>query len=435
MIPRRIASTLINSLKGGVVPRIGLPYITVGRTIEIQALLHDIAIIGDGGAAFRFIVGAYGSGKSFLIQTIRNYAMDRNFVVADADLSPERRLWGNKGQGLATYRELARNLATKTRPEGGALALILDRWISSVQNEIVSEGLSAEDAAFPQAVSDRIHAVVSELCDMIHGFEFSRLLSLYYSASIQGDDETKHNVLRWFRGEYSGKSEAKATLGVSLVINDNNWYDFVKLLALFLKRAGYSGMLILMDELVNIWKIHHAITRQYNYEKILAMYNDILQGKARHLGILMGATPQCIEDRRRGVFSYEALRSRLEEGKFGKKGIHDILAPIIRLEPLSNEEMLILVEKLAAIHADVFEYERAITEDELAEFITMESARVGADVHITPREVIRDFIELLNIAHQHPETPVTELLSSDSFVHAKPIDPDESAEPFAEFDI
>ena len=281
-IPKRIASAVINSLKGGVVPRIGLPYITVGRATEIDALLHDVDIIADGGASFRFIVGKYGSGKSFLLQTIRNHVMDRGFVVADADLSPERRLQGTKGQGLATYKELIRNLSTKTRPEGGALTLILDRWISAVQSEAaVESGLSPEDPAFGKLVEKKIFSVIAALNEMVHGFDFARLLTIYYHAAVEGDDEKKALVVKWFRGEYNTKSEAKAELGVNIVITDDDWYEYIKLFAVFLKKAGYNGMLVLIDELVNIYKIPNSITRQYNYETILTMSNDTLQGKAQ----------------------------------------------------------------------------------------------------------------------------------------------------------
>ena len=307
-VPRRIAQTILNSLKGGVVPRIGLPYIAVGRKNEIEALLHDVDIIAEGGASFRFIVGRYGSGKSFLIQTIRNYVMDRGFIVADADLSPERRLQGSRGQGLATYRELISNLSTKTRPEGGALTLVLDRWISGVQSEAVREtGLMPGDAALTQAVDQKIYAVTSAISEMVHGFEFARLLSRYYHAYLEGDDETKAKVVRWFRGEYALKREAKEELGVNILITDDDWYDYLKLFAVFFRHAGYAGMMIMIDELVNLYKIPNAITRQYNYEKLLTMYNDTLQGKAQYLGIIMGSTPQAIEDRRRGIYSYEAL--------------------------------------------------------------------------------------------------------------------------------
>ena len=419
-VPKRISQTVLNSLKGGVVPRIGLPYITVGRKSEIEALLHDVEIISEGGASFRFIVGRYGSGKSFLLQTIRNYVMDRGFIVADADLSPERRLQGTRGQGLATYRELIGNLSTKTKPEGGALTLVLDRWISNVQSEAVQEtGLMPGDPALTQAVDRKIYAVTASVSELVHGFEFARLLSAYYHAYVSGDDETKAKVARWFRGEYNLKREAKEELGVNIIITDDDWYDYLKLFATFFRLAGYAGLMIMVDELVNIYKIPNTITRQYNYEKMLTMYNDTLQGKARYLGIIMSATPQALEDKRRGIYSYEALRSRLSEGKFSRPGARDLLAPVIRLEPLTAEEMLVLCEKLAQMHADLYGYPRRLVTDDLVAFIKVEYGRIGADQNITPREVIRDFIELLDLLYQHPAMTLAELLESDEFSFAK----------------
>lgn len=418
-VPKRIAQTVLNSLKGGVVPRIGLPYITVGRKEEIEALLHDVDIIQDGGASFRFIVGRYGSGKSFLLQTIRNYVMDKNFVVVDGDLSPERRLQGSKGQGLATYRELIQNLSTKTRPGGGALTLILDRWINSVQSQVAQSGIANDDPKFEAEVDKKIYAVISSLNELVHGFDFAKLLNMYYHAYMSNDDETKAKVLKWFRGEYSHKTEAKKDLGVDIIISDSDWYEYLKLFAAFFRQAGYAGLMIMIDELVNIFKIPNAISRQYNYEKILTMYNDTLQGKAKYLGIIMCGTPQAIEDRRRGVYSYEALRSRLATGKFVQNGARDMYAPVIKLQPLTAEEMLVLTEKLAGMHANLYGYERTITDDDLAQFIKIEYARVGADTNITPREIIRDFIELLDIVWQNPDTKITDLLNSDRFNYAK----------------
>ena len=400
-VPRRIAAVIINSLKGGVVPRIGLPYVTVGREREIQALLHDLDLVADGGASFRFLVGHYGSGKSFLLQTIRTHAMGRGFVVADADLSPERRLQGGQGQGLATYRELVRNLSTKTRPEGGALSLVLDRWVAALREETDPEG----------ALARQLEPVRELVC----GFDFSRVLELYWHASLEGDDDRRAGVVRWLRGEFRTKTEARSELGVNACITDDTWYEYLKLLAQFLVGAGYQGLIVLVDELVNLYKIPNATSRQYNYEKILTMYNDTLQGKARHLGIIMGGTPQSIEDRRRGVFSYEALRSRLTQGRFAGAGLSDLLAPVIHLEPLTYEELLVLIEKLAEIHAGYFGYERTVTEAQLVSFLKIEFGRVGADTHLTPREVIRDFIELLDIACQNPGADVDELLRSDAF--------------------
>ncbi len=395
-VPKRVAAVILNSLKGGVVPRIGLPYITVGREVEIRALLTDLSLIANGGASFRFLVGRYGAGKSFLLQTIRTHAMGEGFVVADADLSPERRLQGGQGQGLATYRELIRNISTKTRPEGGALNLILDRWVASCAD--------ADESA--------VNAQLAPLEEMVHGFDFSRMLRRYRAAVSEGDEETMSRVTKWIRGEYRTKSEARAELGSSTIISDDDWYDYVKLIARFLVCSGYKGMLVLIDELVNLYKIPNAITRQYNYEKILTMYNDTLQGKAQYLGMIMGGTPTSIEDRRRGVFSYEALRSRLAQGRFAREDLKDMLAPIIRLQPLTYEELLVLIEKLMQIHAGYFGWTPTLTENDLVDFLKIEFGRVGADTHLTPREVIRDFIELLDILCQNPDANVAELLQS-----------------------
>ena len=393
-VPKRVAAVILNSLKGGVVPRIGLPYITVGREVEIRALLTDLSLIADGGASFRFLVGRYGAGKSFLLQTIRTHAMGEGFVVADADLSPERRLQGGQGQGLATYRELIRNISTKTRPEGGALNLILDRWVASCAD--------ADESA--------VNSQLAPLEEMVHGFDFARMLRRYRAAVSEGDEEATSRVTKWIRGEYRTKSEARAELGSSTIISDDDWYDYVKLIARFLVCSGYKGMLVLIDELVNLYKIPNAITRQYNYEKILTMYNDTLQGKAQYLGMIMGGTPTSIEDRRRGVFSYEALRSRLAQGRFARDDLKDMLAPIIRLQPLTYEELLVLIEKLMQIHAGYFGWTPTLTENDLVAFLKIEFGRVGADTHLTPREVIRDFIELLDILCQNPDANVAELL-------------------------
>ncbi|HWT73502.1 MAG TPA: ATP-binding protein [Mobilitalea sp.] len=434
-VPNRIANILINALKGGVVPRVGLEYITVGRTQEIAAILHDIEMIEEGSASFRFIVGKYGSGKSFLLQTIRNYATAKGFVVVDADLSPERRFAGTKAQGLATYKELIQNLSTKSKPDGGALPLILEKWISGIQATVKAQPDVSEDE-FDDLVERQIYAVASSLEGMVNGFEFAKAVVTYWKAYKQDDTAMKSNVLRWFRGEYPTRKEAKDDLGINFIVNDETWYDFLKIFAAFLVGAGYKGMLVVIDELVNIFKIPNSITRANNYEKILTMYNDVLQGKASHIGFLMGGTPQCIEDKYKGVFSYEALRSRLAEGHFATADIKDLSAPIIRLQMLSQEEMYILVEKLLNIHAQLYNYTPTLSHDELVYFLTVEYNRVGAETHITPREIIRDFIELVNILHQNPQKSVSEILGGNSFEMAKGGLSDEDIhKEFLEFEV
>ncbi len=366
------------------------------------------------------MVGRYGSGKSFLLQTIRTHVMDRGFVVIDADLSPERRLMGTKGQGLATYKELIQNMSTKTKPDGQALPLILEKWISGIKTQVMQEiGENADEKEFSKKVKSKIFENISSLEGMVHGFDFAKVINMYYEAYEESDDEKKSKVLKWFRGEYSTKTEAKNELGINIIITDDNWYEYVKLFAIFLVNAGYKGMLMLIDELVNLYRIPTSVTRQYNYEKILMMYNDTLQGKAKYLGIIMGGTPQCVEDTRKGIFSYDALRSRLTEGKFASEDIVNLLSPIIRLKRLTPDEMFILTEKLRDIHSDLHEYKSELTQDDLMQFIKIEYERVGANTNITPREVIRDFIELLDILYQNPNKTFADIIGNEKFEFAK----------------
>ncbi|HHX78958.1 MAG TPA: DUF2791 family P-loop domain-containing protein [Acholeplasmataceae bacterium] len=435
-IPKRIATTIMNSLKGGVVPRIGLGYITVGREQEINALLKDIEIIKDGGATFRFIVGRYGSGKSFLLQTIRSYAMDLGFVVVDADLSPERRLTGSSGQGVATYKELMQNMSIKTRTEGGALPVILQKWLLGVEAEIMEEkNISRNDLSFQRHVESKIYEMIYKLEGVVSGFDFAKALLLYCEATYNLDEDIKSKVMKWFRGEYHTKTESKKELGINAIINDSNWYEYLKIYSLFFKEAGYSGLLVMIDELVNIFKVPNSITRQYNYEKILTLYNDTLQGKANNLGIIMSGTPEAIEDTRRGVFSYEALRSRLEDSRFANDEIRDLLAPIIRLSPLTSEETFVLIEKIAFIHSDLYEYDLKVTADDMMYFIKVEYERLGASKNLTVREVIRDFIEILNILYQHPEKTFHDILEKEDFEYTNPEEAEDILEEFVGFEI
>lgn len=436
-VPKRIATMLLNSLKGGVVPRTGLGYIAVGREKEINALLNDVSIIEDAGATFRFVVGKYGSGKSFLLQTIRSHVMDKGFVVVDADLSPDRRLVGNKGQGLATYRELIQNMSTKTRPDGKALPLILEKWLQNLQTEIIQNNeVSPSDPRFIGLMEAKIFEKTSAIEGLVHGYEFAKIINLYFQGYINSDEDLKNKALKWLRGEYNNKTEAKQEIGINLIISDEDWYEYIKIFAEFLVMAGYKGMLLLIDELVNIYKIPNQIARQYNYEKILTLYNDTLQGKAKYLGIIMSGTIDCVEDTKRGIFSYEALKSRLEDSRFTDNNTRDFLAPIIRLQPLTPEEMTILVEKLTQIHADLYDYEPRIQEQEMVEFIKVEYARIGADSHITPREVIRDYIEILNTLYQYPEKTLLGIINGENFEFAKNITTEEEInQEFANFEL
>ena len=437
-IPKRVSTALLNALSAGVVPRIGLDNIAVGREQEIAAVSQDLENIAEGGATFRFVIGRYGSGKSFMLQLIRNQAMEQGFVVADADLSPERRLSGSNNQGVATYRELMGNIATRTNPSGGAIALILEKWISGILNQVAQNtGKRLNDEGFDDQVELKIREVVDNLEGLVHGFDFANVIIAYWRGYREDDNDKKDAALRWLRGEFANKTEAKSALGVRVIIDDDTWYDYIKLFAKFVSDIGYKGLLILLDEAIHLYKITHAASRQSNYDKLLAMFNDTMQGKAEHLGILVGGTPQFLEDTRRGLHSDEAWRTRLAKSRFLKDGLKDTSAPVVQLEPLTLEELSKLLRRLAEVHAVHYNSKKALSARELEEFKQVVVNRLGAEKLSTPRDVVRDFISVLNILQQNPELTFKELIHSSNFQSnstEKNSGGDEQAE-FAEFTL
>ena len=416
-VPRRILSSLLSSVSAGVVPRSGAPYIAIGRKDEIAAFLSDLEEINEGGGAMRFLIGRYGSGKSFLIQLVRGYALERDFLTADCDLSPERRLCGSGHGGISTYRELMKNLASKSSPDGGALSKIILRWTSKLRNELIDGGISPDSEELNRQLNRRVHAELDELEFMVGGFDFARVVFEYYTAGISDGEDSNAKMsacLRWLRGEFATKTEAKAALGfpVSVIIDDDNWYDFIKLWAALSRKIGYRGLVVFIDECVNLYKIPNRISRENNYEKILSMFNDTLQGRAPGLDIIFGGTPQFLEDTRRGLFSYEALRSRLCDSRFALDGFKNLIGPVIRLKRLDDDELFALIQRITSLYSQYYNWECTVTNEDRLKFLNICLSRAGADSMITPREMLRDYMTVLNILMQNPEASFDDVVGN-----------------------
>ncbi|MEC4812192.1 MAG: ATP-binding protein [Scytonema sp. PMC 1069.18] len=434
-ISKKVSTALINSLSAGVVPRIGLEHIAVGREKELESLLQNLEDIAEGVAAFRFIIGNYGSGKSFMLQMLRNRAMEQGFVVADADLSPERRLAGSNNEGVATYRELMSHLATKTRPDGGALVSILEGWINKIQQEVAKEtGMRPNDEGFDDQVEEKIREVVQYIEDLVHGFDFGNVIVAYWRGYRLDDDDLKNAALKWLRGEFTTKIEAKAALGVRVIIDDDTWYDYIKLVARFVAEIGYKGLLVFLDEAVHIYKIHTTVTREKNYNRLLGMFNDVMQCKAEHLGIFIAGTTRFLEDQNRGLFSDSAWQRRTKESRFvTQAGVQEFLGPVMRLNPLSEEEILTLLQRLAEIHAFNYGYEKTLTIRDLKNFVKEILSRLGAEALLTPSEIVRDFMSVLNILHKNQNLSFSQLVHGADFqptVAGQDIDKDDDVAEF-----
>lgn len=354
----------------------------------------------------KFFIGSFGSGKSFIQALTQQIAFKENFVVVKADFTPERRLYGSDGKAVATYSELMKNMATATKPEGNALASILEKWISEVQTRVMQEkghgSVGFDDPTFVRDVEQEIGEAVANMDDLTGGFDFSRVLSLYFRGFIEDNDELQRNALRWLRGEYRTRIEARTNLGVRGIIEDVTYYDYLKVFAKFVQQIGYAGLVVNFDEAINLYKITHPQTRDKNYESILKIYNDALQGNVEGLYITFGGTPEFLEDERRGMFSYGALKRRLESNRFETTEFRDLSQPVVKLTPLNHNDIFLLLTKLQDVHSAHHDYQPNITRDEIAFFLKTEFARPGAAEHKTVGDIIRNFLGAMNIIHQNP---------------------------------
>ena len=401
-VPKRTLNTLMNAISSGVVPRRGLEYIAVGRKKETQTFVNDLDETADGGGAFRFISGRFGNGKSFMTQMVRNYAMDKGFVVMDADLAINRRITGSKGEGMNTYRELVKNTAYRTRPEGGAVDPILQEWAESLCDE-----LGGRDEVTLDGVRHIVRQKTADMASMQYYRDFATVLSQYvYSYLTDQEDDP---AIRWLKGEYDLKSNVRKDLGVSTLVDDSDWYEIIKLWTRLFVTLGYKGMVVFLDEAVVLYKLQNKVSRSNNYERLLTMFNDIMQGKSSYLSMYVCGTPEFIQDPNRGLYSYEALKSRLVSGRY-ETGYDNYLGPVINLRPLSNEEIFVLLRTVKGLHEQRYGYTSDIDDRKLEIYLkTVLSGSVSSSM-LTPREITRDLISLLDTLHQNPQATFEQLV-------------------------
>lgn len=411
----RDRDALIQSLRAGVTPRMGTKHIQVGRDAEIAALDKDLDRIAEGGAAFRLVIGEYGSGKTFFLNLVRGEAMARQLVVAHADLNPGRRLQASGGEARSLYAELTKNLATRTKPEGGALTVVVEKFITTALVEARKQGRNPTDI---------IHDRLEQLNELVMGYDFATVIAAYWRAHETDNDTLKINAIRWLRGEFSAKTDARAALGVREIIGDAAIYDQIKLLARFCRLAGYNGLLICLDELVNLYKLANTQARNGNYEQILRILNDLEQGSAEGLGFLLGGTTEFLSDPRRGLYSYPALQSRLADNPFARNGLIDLSGPVLKLNNLSREQFATLLGKLRDVYQGP-QHERPLLPDEaIPAFMAHCEQRIGEATFRTPRTTITAFIGLLAVLEQNAGVAWQELLKHTSVAADRELDAD-----------
>ena len=401
-IKQKDRDAVIQSLRAGVVPRLGQRLIQVGRVKEIESLISDIDRVASGGSAFRLVIGEYGSGKTFFLNLIRAVGMEKKLVTTFADLNPDRRLHATGGQARSLYAELTRNLSTRTKPEGGALAGIVERFVSATLTEAKAANETPDVA---------IHRKLERLSEMVNGYDFASVIASYWKGFDSGNEQLKSDAIRWLRGEFTTKTDARAALGVRTIVDDASVYDQLKLLSIFVSLAGFSGLFICLDELVNLYKLANVQARNSNYEQLLRILNDSLQGSAVGLGFVLGGTPDFLMDTRRGLYSYPALQSRLAENTFAKQqGLVDFTGPVLRLAGLTPEDFFVLLSKLRHVYAQGDPEKYLLPDQALPTFMEHCQKRIGEAYFRTPRATITAFINLLAVLEQNPGASWQELL-------------------------
>lgn len=397
----RERTTIIQALRAGVVPRAGLHHIQVGRSEEINQLAKDIEFIGEGGSAVRLVIGEYGAGKTFFLNLVRLIAVEKRLLVVNADLSPHRRIHATGGQARNLFAELTRNMGTRTKSDGGALASVVERFVSKALNDAEASGEVPEKL---------IEKRLEPLEDLVSGYDFTRVVTEYFRGALAGDDEKKNRALRWLRGEYSTRTDARNEIGVRSIIDDAGVYDYLKLYAQFAKIAGYGGLLVVLDEMVNLYKLVSSQARNGNYEQILRIINDVLQGNAKNIGFVMGGTPEFLMDTRRGLYSYEALQTRLAENTFAAEGLKDLSGPVIRLQNLTPEELYVLLHNIRNVFASGDTSSHLVPDEALKAFMDHCEKRIGSAYFQTPRNSIKAFVDFLSILEQNPATKWSDLV-------------------------
>src|ERR1017187_1725807 len=389
----RDRDAIVSSLRAGVVPQRGFAHIQVGRADEVAAVGRDLDRVADGGSMVRFVVGDYGAGETFFLQLAASIAAEKKLVIAAADLTPDRRLHATGGQARGLYAELMRNLATRSTPDGGALPGVVDRFVTTAQSDARSRGVS---------VASVIAGRLQDLSQMVGGYDFAQVIGQYWDGYDSGNDQLMADAIRWLRGEFTTRTDARSALGVRTIIDDASVYDTLKLMARFVRLAGFAGLLVCFDEMVNLYKLANTVARNGNYEQVLRIVNDCLQGNAAGLGVLFSGTPELLIDTRRGLYSYDALRSRLAENSFAVGGLADYTGPVLRLANLTPEDMFVLLGKLRHVYAGGDPSRYLVPDEAVPAFMNHCAHRIGDAYFRTPRTTVMEFLNLLAVLDQNP---------------------------------
>ncbi|HCH32411.1 MAG TPA: ATP-binding protein [Oceanospirillaceae bacterium] len=394
---------VLKSLRAGVVPADHIDLIQVGRAGEQATLAKDILHISKGGSSVRFVTGAYGTGKTFIGELTRQQGIKQGLVVASAALSPDKRLQARTGETRNLYSALVRSFSTKARPDGTALVNIVERFILTTLREAHVNNVGPE-----QHIAFRL----GDFEELAGGFDFIKVIQRYWLGLENQDEALKSTALRWLRGEFSSLTDARAALGVRSIIDYRNFFSGLKMLCQFVRMAGYPGLLICLDEMVALHELSHKQARINNFNEILNIVNDCLQGQVQGMGFVFLGTPEFVYDDKKGLFSMPALKSRLAPNVMAKNGLKDVSGPVIELQPLQEMEMDDLLHKLRDLQAYGNAKDYLIDDMELWALLLQCRTVYGDQYFLNPRLAIKTMLDLLAVSEQNPQADVAQLIAA-----------------------
>ncbi|GBG94530.1 biotin carboxylase [Ligilactobacillus salitolerans] len=421
------AASIISALEAGVVPQRGVRHLLVGRNEEVKEVLRILDDVAAGGSDLRFWVGDFGSGKSFMLRTIEAIALQKNYLVATVDMTPTRRFYATDGKAKALYTAIVNSIISQTAQNGNALDTVFSQWINQIAQAVASEA----KISLPEALSKEAQSLMTNKILDITGsfaaaglaFEMGQAIVKYYEGVLDNDRMLKAQALRWIRGEIETKTEAKRELGINRVITDDNWFDAIKNLSELFSRLGYAGLVINFDEAVNLYKLPRRQSRERNYERILNIYNECKSNEVQHLLVNFGATRKTVFDETRGLASYGALKGRLGAESSLDSELVNTNKTVLPLKPLTNEEIYTLLQRLTEIYNLHYRAQVELSLQEVQLYMEEQLNRPGADQFLTPRAVIKDYIEILDLIRQNPAIEVEKVILS-KFGQESPVQKD-----------
>lgn len=388
--------TLLNALRNGTVPDLGLEEIAVGLDPQVAAVEEGLAFVSRGKSGYKFLRGDYGAGKTFLSSLVCSQATEKGFlfskVVVSAADTPLYRL-------ISVYRRLCEGLSRNTRNPGGQFRSILDRWLYSLEEKVEElHGIGEDDDGFAEAVSAQVDRELLELGDTAG--RMAACIKGYHQAQLAGDYGQAMALLDWMTGNDKVAASMKKTAGVTGSLGSEDVLPFLQGLLQIVRASGeQKGLVVVIDEVETILRL-----RRPERTKSLEVLRQLVDACDRHefpgLYLLFTGTPDFF-DSPQGVPSLPPLHDRIKVS-FQDDLPDNLRQPQIRLRAFDQARLEAVAKKVRQVYPAAMPLEQVVTDDVIIALSDAMTAGFGGRIEVIPRLFLRAWVDLLDRADQHP---------------------------------